>query len=34
MPRINLLPWRQQERQRRQKEFGIFAMGAASRPPR
>jgi type IV pilus assembly protein PilN len=28
MPRINLLPWRQQERQRRQKEFGIFAMGA------
>ena len=28
MPRINLLPWCQQERQRRQKEFGIFAMGA------
>jgi type IV pilus assembly protein PilN len=28
MPRINLLPWRQQERQRRQKEFGIFAFGA------
>jgi type IV pilus assembly protein PilN len=28
MPRINLLPWRQQERQRRQKEFGIFAIGA------
>lgn len=30
MPRINLLPWRQQERQRRQKEFGIFAMGAVA----
>jgi type IV pilus assembly protein PilN len=28
MPRINLLPWRQQERQRRQKEFGLFAIGA------
>jgi type IV pilus assembly protein PilN len=28
MPRINLLPWRQQERQRRAKEFGIFAIGA------
>jgi type IV pilus assembly protein PilN len=28
MPSINLLPWRQQERQRRQKEFGIFAIGA------
>jgi type IV pilus assembly protein PilN len=30
MPRINLLPWRQQERQRRQKEFGIFSMGAVA----
>jgi type IV pilus assembly protein PilN len=30
MPRINLLPWRQQERQRRQKEFGLFAMGAVA----
>lgn len=28
MPRINLLPWRQQERKRRQKEFAIFAGGA------
>jgi type IV pilus assembly protein PilN len=28
MPRINLLPWRQQDRQRRQKEFGLFAGGA------
>jgi type IV pilus assembly protein PilN len=28
MPRINLLPWRQQERQRRQKEFGLFSIGA------
>lgn len=28
MPRINLLPWRQQERQRRQKEFMIGAGGA------
>lgn len=28
MPRINLLPWRQQERARRQKEFGIAAIGA------
>jgi len=27
MPRINLLPWREAERQKRQKEFGI-AMGA------
>lgn len=28
MPRINLLPWRQQERARRQREFGVFALGA------
>lgn len=28
MPRINLLPWRQQQRQQRQKEFGMFALGA------
>lgn len=28
MPRINLLPWRQTERQRRQKEFGIVSIGA------
>lgn len=28
MPRINLLPWRQQDRARRQKEFGIAAIGA------
>lgn len=28
MPRINLLPWREEERKRRQKEFGI-ATGAA-----
>ena len=27
MPRINLLPWREAERQKRQKEFGI-ALGA------
>lgn len=30
MPRINLLPWRQQERQRRSREFGIFSMGAVA----
>lgn len=30
MPRINLLPWRQQERQRRQKEFGLFSLGAVA----
>jgi len=28
MPRINLLPWRQQERARRQREFGFAAIGA------
>ncbi len=28
MPRINLLPWREEERKRRQRDFGI-AMGAA-----
>ena len=28
MPRINLLPWREEERKRRQYEFGV-AMGAA-----
>ena len=28
MPQINLLPWRQQERARRQKEFGLWALGA------
>ena len=29
MPRINLLPWRQQERAKRQREFGFAALGAA-----
>ena len=28
MPQINLLPWRQQQRAQRQKEFGIFSLGA------
>ncbi|HXQ30827.1 MAG TPA: PilN domain-containing protein [Steroidobacteraceae bacterium] len=28
MPQINLLPWRQLQRARRQKEFGIAAFGA------
>jgi type IV pilus assembly protein PilN len=28
MPQINLLPWRQQQRTQRQKEFGLFALGA------
>lgn len=28
MPRINLLPWRQQERARRQREFGLAVVGA------
>jgi type IV pilus assembly protein PilN len=28
MPQINLLPWRQQQRAQRQKEFGLFAGGA------
>ena len=29
MPRINLLPWRQQLRAQRQKEFGVFSLGSA-----
>jgi len=29
MPQINLLPWRQRERARKQREFGLFAIGAA-----
>ena len=29
MPRINLLPWREEERKRRQREFGIAMGGAA-----
>lgn len=28
MPQINLLPWRQLERAKRQKEFGLMAVGA------
>jgi type IV pilus assembly protein PilN len=28
MPQINLLPWRQQQRAQRQREFGLFALGA------
>ena len=28
MPRINLLPWREEERKKRQRDFGI-AMAAA-----
>ena len=28
MPRINLLPWREEERKTRQKDFGIAAVGA------
>jgi type IV pilus assembly protein PilN len=28
MPRINLLPWREEERRRRQREFGVAAAGA------
>ena len=28
MPRINLLPWREEERKRRQRDFGL-AMGGA-----
>jgi type IV pilus assembly protein PilN len=28
MPRINLLPWREEERQRRQREFGMAIGGA------
>jgi type IV pilus assembly protein PilN len=30
MPRINLLPWRQQERAKRQREFGFAAIGAVA----
>jgi type IV pilus assembly protein PilN len=28
MPRINLLPWREQERKKRQRDFGVAAAGA------
>jgi type IV pilus assembly protein PilN len=28
MPRINLLPWREEERKRRQREFGVAVVGA------
>jgi type IV pilus assembly protein PilN len=28
MPRINLLPWREEERKRRQREFGVAVAGA------
>ena len=28
MPQINLLPWRLQQRAQRQREFGLFALGA------
>ena len=28
MPRINLLPWRQQQRAQRQREFGLAGLGA------
>jgi type IV pilus assembly protein PilN len=28
MPRINLLPWREAERKRRQREFGVAVIGA------
>ena len=28
MPRINLLPWREEERKKRQRDFGIAAAGA------
>ena len=28
MPRINLLPWREEDRKRRQREFGIATAGA------
>ena len=27
MPRINLLPWREEERKKRQREFGVAAAG-------
>jgi type IV pilus assembly protein PilN len=29
MPRINLLPWRQRERAKRQRDMGLFAIAAA-----
>lgn len=29
MPRINLLPWREEERKKRQREFGVALVGAA-----
>lgn len=28
MARINLLPWREAERKKRQQEFGLMVMGA------
>ncbi len=28
MPRINLLPWREEERKKRQRDFGVAAAGA------
>ena len=28
MPRINLLPWREEERKRRQREFGVAVVGS------
>ena len=28
MPRINLLPWREEERKKRQRDFGIAMAGA------
>ena len=28
MPRINLLPWREEERKKRQREFGVAAAGS------
>ena len=28
MPRINLLPWREEERKTRQRDFGVAAIGA------
>lgn len=29
MPRINLLPWREEQRKRRQREFGVAVVGSA-----
>ena len=28
MPRINLLPWREEERKKRQRDFGVAAAGS------